>query len=320
MRRLSLLAFATACACATRGAEPKMSFEELYATSASRSRAPDAAPAPLRVRPPAPETAPELHAVLAAFASRAQGLRQQVARGGTMPAAQVENWEQVTFALDGFLSRPSAPRVGSGDLLQAQSVLEAELERDGFTYGDMPAPLAEAVVLRVGRLALRTAELRRLEQPPEPAEDALPRFSWPVAPVSVTSLFGYRWHPVTGVHRRHLGVDLAATQGQPIYTADKGVVLRAGHNGDHGLQVEVQHEGRWVTRYSHLSRVLVDPGEVLERGNAVGLAGETGLATGVHLHFELWRDGQPMDPLEALGDAEPPPEPVPSVARGPVSR
>ena len=166
-----------------------MRFEELYATSASQSRAPDAAPAPLRVRPPAPETAPELHAVLAAFASRAQGLRQQVARGGTMPAAQVENWEQVTFALDGFLSRPAAPRVGSGDLLQAQSVLEAELERDGSTYGDMPAPLAEAVVLRVGRLALRTAELRRLEQPPEPAEEALPRFSWPVDPVSVTSLF-----------------------------------------------------------------------------------------------------------------------------------
>ncbi|MFP2959501.1 M23 family metallopeptidase [Myxococcus sp. 1LA] len=320
MRRLSLLAFVTACACASRGAEPKMSFEELYASSAPRRGGSEVAPAVMRPRQPAPETAPELHAVLSAFASRAQTLRQQVARGGAMPTAQVENWEQMTFALDGFLARSVAPRVGSGDLLHAQSVLEAELERDGFTYGDMPGSLAEAVVLRVGRLAVRTAELRRLEQPPEPDEDAPPRFSWPVDPVSVTSLFGYRWHPVTGVHRRHLGVDLAATQGQPIFAADKGVVLRAARNGDHGLQVEVQHEGRWVTRYSHLSRLLVVAGEVLERGNAVGLAGETGLATGVHLHFELWRDGEPMDPLEALGDAEPPPEPTPPMARGPDGR
>ncbi|AKQ68636.1 Membrane protein related to metalloendopeptidase [Myxococcus hansupus] len=294
-----------------------MSFEELYASAPSRSPGQGAEGAALRVRHRVPESSSELHATLATFSTQAQALRQQVARGGVMPAAQVENWEQVTLALDGFLLRPVA-RVDSSDLLRAQSLLETELERDGFTYGDIPATLAEAVVLRVGRLAVRTAELRRLEQPPVAAEDLPPRFSWPLEPVSVTSLFGYRWHPVTGVHRRHLGIDLKATQGQLIFSADKGVVLRAGRNGDHGLQVEVQHEGRWVTRYSHLSRILVDAGEVLERGNAVGMAGETGLATGVHLHFELWLDGQPMDPLEALGDAEPPPEPAPPVARGPA--
>nr|WP_236673694.1 M23 family metallopeptidase [Comamonas sp. JC664] len=312
---MSLFALVTACACANRGAEPKMSFEELYASAPSRSLGPESEGASPRLRHRAPESPSELHATLATFSTQARALRQQVARGGVMPAAQVDNWEQVNLALDGFLRRPVA-HVNSGDLLRAQSLLETELERDGFTYGDIPASLAEAVVLRVGRLAVRTAELRRLEQPPEEAEDALPRFSWPLEPVSVTSLFGYRWHPVTGVHRRHLGIDLRATQGQLIFTADKGVVLRAGRNGDHGLQVEVQHEGRWVTRYSHLSRILVEPGEAVERGNAVGMAGETGLATGVHLHFELWLDGQPMDPLEALGDAEPPPEPGAPVAQG----
>ncbi|WP_426749451.1 M23 family metallopeptidase [Myxococcus sp. Y35] len=316
MRRLSLLTFITACACAGRGAEPKMSFEEFYGSSSGRARASAAEAVMPRTRPPAPASVSELHATLTAFAAQAQALRQQVVRGGAMPAAQVENWQQVNHALDGFLQRP-VPLLGSSDLLRAQGLLETELERDGSTYGDIPASLAEAVVLRVGRLAVLTAELRRLEQPPEVAEDAAPRFAWPLEPVSVTSLFGYRWHPVTGVHRRHLGIDLAATHGQPIYTADKGVVLRAGRNGDHGLQVEVQHDGGWVTRYSHLSRVLVDPGEVLERGNAVGLAGETGLATGVHLHFELWRDGEPMDPLEALGDVERLPEPTTPVARGP---
>ncbi len=293
-----------------------MSFEEFYGTSA-RARGADVGATGPRGDHEVPESAPALHAALATFASQAQAHRGQVARGGPMPPAQVENWERMNHALDGFLQRRVA-RLDSSDLLRAQSLLETELERDGFTYGDIPAPLAEAVVLRVGRLAVRTAELRRLEQPPEVVDDdAPPRFSWPLEPVSITSLYGYRWHPVTGVRRRHLGIDLAATQGQAIFTADKGVVLRAGRNGDHGLQVEVRHEGRWVTRYSHLSRLLVEPGEVLERGHAVGLAGETGLATGVHLHFELWRDGEPMDPLEALGDAEPSPAPRPPMAQVP---
>ncbi len=303
-----------------------MSFEELYGSEEPHPPAPPPKPpsqgyveiAPARPRlhvrgKAAPETSEELQAALTSFGQRAQGYRRQVARGGAMPVAQVENWEEMARALDGFLTRP-VERTDSRDVARARGVLEAELELDGRTYGDMPATLAEAVVLRVGRLALRMVELRRLEHPA--GTDGLPRLSWPVDPVSVTSVFGFRWHPITGEHRRHLGVDLAAQQGQAVYTAERGVVLRAGWNGDHGLQVEVQHEGRWVTRYSHLSRVLVEPGEVLERGHAVGLAGETGLATGVHLHFELWRDGEAVDPLDALGDDGEAPAGAPPVAWG----
>nr|WP_225937794.1 M23 family metallopeptidase [Myxococcus sp. RHSTA-1-4] len=286
-----------------------MSFEEAYGASPSRSPASagGSTPRPL-ARGALPRSSAELEAALAAFAERARMYRQQVARGGAMPDSQVENWEGMNRALDGFMSRPLG-RSDARGVEQARSVLEAELEQDGRTYGDMPGTLAEAVMLRVGRLALLMASMHRQEHPE--AAGGLPRLSWPVAPVSITSLFGYRWHPITGRHRRHLGVDLAAHHGQVIYTAEKGVVLRAGWNGDHGNQVEVQHAGRWVTRYSHLSRVLVEPGEILERGDALGLAGETGLATGVHLHFELWRDGEPMDPLDALGGEETPSEGAP---------
>ncbi len=288
-----------------------MSFEELYGSPSAPATPDVSASTPRRgARKAVPGTPAELEAALASFAERARAYRQQVSRGGAMPASQEENWVEVTHALDGFLSRPM-DRADAQGVARAQRVLEAELEQDGRAYGDMPGALAEAVMVRVGRLALLMAELHRLEHPAE--ADGLPRLAWPVAPVSITSLFGYRWHPVTGEHRRHLGVDLAARQGQAIYTADKGVVLRAGWNGDHGNQVEVQHAGRWVTRYSHLSRVLVAPGEILERGDALGLAGETGLATGVHLHFEVWRDGQALDPLDALGgDPEAPrEEPLP---------
>jgi murein DD-endopeptidase MepM/ murein hydrolase activator NlpD len=301
-----------------------MSFEELYGSTEPRPPAPPPEPgqgyveiAPARPRPGArrasPETSEALQASLDVFAKRAREYRRQVARGGAMPAVQVENWEEMARALDGFLARP-VERTDSRDLVKARAVLEAELELDGRTYGDMPASLAEAVVLRVGRLALRMVELRRLEQPS--GVDGLPRLAWPVDPVSVTSLFGYRWHPITGEHRRHLGVDLAAQRGQAVYTAARGVVLRAGRNGDHGLQVEVQHEGRWLTRYSHLSRILVEPGEILEPGHVVGLAGDSGLATGVHLHFELWRDGEAVDPLDALGDEGEATPAAPSVAWG----
>ncbi|MFP2912990.1 M23 family metallopeptidase, partial [Pyxidicoccus sp. 3LFB2] len=317
VRRLSLLTLVTACACAAPRVEPKMSFEELYGPSRSQplaSGAVEAAASALSgTHLTASETSATLQAALASFAERARAYRARVARGGAMPAEQAANWEAMTRAMDGFLARPVAG-TDSQDVLRAQSVLEAELEQDGRTYGDMPGALAESVVLRVGRLAVRMAELRRLERPAE--TEGLPRLTWPLAPVSITSLFGHRWHPVTGEHRRHLGVDLAAKPGQAVYTAEKGVVLRAGWNGDHGNQVEVQHAGRWVTRYSHLSRVLVEPGEVLERGDALGLAGETGLATGVHLHFELWRDGQALDPLDALGGDEASPLEGTPMARG----
>jgi murein DD-endopeptidase MepM/ murein hydrolase activator NlpD len=81
-------------------------------------------------------------------------------------------------------------------------------------------------------------------------------------------------------------------------------VLRAGWNGGHGNQVIVQHTGNVTTRYSHLSRLLVAPGDIVEEGDVVGAAGRTGMATGVHVHFELWREGEPSDPLDEMGPTD----------------
>ncbi|RKG82349.1 M23 family metallopeptidase [Corallococcus exercitus] len=302
MRRPAVLALLALSACATPQRE-KMSFEELYATSGdsgfvSDSAAPFLPHEPERARGPlAPERSPELDAALTAFAQQAQAYRGKVQRGSAMPADQVRNWEAMNAALDAFLARP-VEHTDTRDLTRARGIMEAELEQDARLYGDMPGPLAEAVVVRVGRLIVRASTLRRWELPTEPSGP--PRLAWPVEPVTITSLYGERWHPITGQLRRHSGVDLAARRGQPVGVAEKGVVLRAGWNGDHGKMVEVQHDGQWVTRYSHLSEVLVTTGEVLAKGDVVGLAGDTGLATGVHVHFELWHDGSSLDPLEAL--------------------
>lgn len=301
-------------ACAAPRARQKMSFDELYSKPAPSSVAGKAAAAspggrsgkmPQARRKSAQlEDAPpsqELRAALATFATQARAARAQVQRGSVMPHAQVLNWREMNVTLDAFL-RQSARKTSSLDVVRARVTLEAELEEDARTYGDMPADLADAVLARMDLLAVRMAELRLLQLKPSKKKPL--QFVWPVDPVVITSVYGNRVHPITGQERDHLGLDLAAKRGQLVTAAARGVVLRAGWNGAHGNQVIVEHDGNVTTRYSHLSRVLVTPGEVLEEGDVVGAAGKTGLATGVHLHFELWRDGQPVDPLDELGPTD----------------
>ncbi|MBN1208325.1 MAG: M23 family metallopeptidase [Myxococcaceae bacterium] len=309
LRLASLSVLALLAACATPRSEGKVSFEEAFAPR-SEAPAPEAAaaPAPVRLKRkprtitapgkelPTARTSPELQAALTAFVNRARAYRRQVERGSPMPAEQVKNWEGVNGSLEAFLSRP-AEKTSALDIVRARVTLEAELEEDARLYGDIPQALAETVMTQVGELTARMSDVRRLMVQ---TIRQVPRFTWPIAPVSVTSHFGAREHPILGEARDHLGVDLAARRGQAVAASAAGVVLNAGWNGNHGYQVEIQHAPRVFTRYSHLSRVLVAPGEIVERGDVVGLAGDTGLATGVHLHFELWKDGRPKDPLDEV--------------------
>lgn len=310
---LSLLALLSACV--TSRAEDKISFDEAFGPR-SQEPEPQTEPAPVpvarvntkkrEIKPPGKDlptarTSPELQAALASFVNKAREYRRQVQRGSPMPSEQQENWEKMAGATDTFLSRP-AEKTSSMDIVRARVTLEAELEEDARSYGDIPEELAESVMTRVSELSARMADVRRLMVK---TVDAPTKFTWPISPVSVTSGFGEREHPILGEMKEHLGVDLAAKRGQPIFAAAPGVVLTAGWNGGYGYQVEVQHAARISTRYGHLARVMVEPGQILERGDLVGLAGDTGMATGVHLHFEVWKDGRARDPLDELdrGDA-----------------
>ncbi|MDC0714008.1 M23 family metallopeptidase [Stigmatella sp. ncwal1] len=309
MSRLAAIALVALSACATPRAD-KVSFEEAFGSPSASPPAEEALPAPVRrpkrvlaapgVELPSARKSLELEAALAFFVDQARAYRRVVERGSPMTSSQVQNWEQINGALDAFLERPAA-KTSSLDVVRARVTLESELEEDARTYGDIPPELAEAVMSRVSLLAVRMTEVRGLVVK---SSRQAPRLSWPLEPVSVTSHFGERVHPIKGEVRDHLGVDLAARRGQAIAAAAPGVVLRAGWNGAHGYSVEVQHAERVLTRYSHLSRVLVETGEILERGDVLGLAGDTGLATGVHLHFELWEDGQPIDPLDGMGSPQ----------------
>lgn len=113
----------------------------------------------------------------------------------------------------------------------------------------------------------------------------------------LTSGFGARFHPILGYVRFHKGVDLAASAGTPIVAAADGRVIEAGWHGGYGEQVEIAHSGGLDTRYGHMSRIAARIGQVVRKGEVIGWVGSTGLSTGPHVHFEVTRNGAPVNPM-----------------------
>ncbi|RCJ31985.1 peptidase M23 [Nostoc minutum NIES-26] len=106
-------------------------------------------------------------------------------------------------------------------------------------------------------------------------------------PAPITSLFGWRTHPITGGQRFHAGTDLGAAMGTPILAAAKGQVESADWMGGYGLAVVIQHTSAQQTLYGHMSEIFVQPGQWVEPGTVIGRVGSTGNSTGPHLHFEV---------------------------------
>ena len=112
----------------------------------------------------------------------------------------------------------------------------------------------------------------------------------------LTSSFGLRRHPILGFSRMHQGMDFGAPMGAPIVAATDGVVAFAGRHGGHGNYVRLSHVGGISTGYAHMSRIVARPGERVRQGQLIGYVGSTGLSTGPHLHYEVFRNGQAINP------------------------
>jgi murein DD-endopeptidase MepM/ murein hydrolase activator NlpD len=121
-------------------------------------------------------------------------------------------------------------------------------------------------------------------------------------PVSgtVSSRFGLRLDPFSGFPEFHRGTDIAAARGTPVSATADGDVIRAGWEGDYGNSIMLAHPGGLATRYAHLDRILVRRGDPACKGAVIGTVGETGRATGAHLHYEALRDGRCIDPKPYL--------------------
>src|SRR3546814_17928723 len=105
-----------------------------------------------------------------------------------------------------------------------------------------------------------------------------------------------RLHPLLGYARMHKGVDFGAPHGAPILAAAAGRIEFAGSNRGYGKYVKISHGNGLATAYAHMSRFKVSAGQRVQQGQVIGYVGSTGMSTGPHLHYELYRNGRPADP------------------------
>jgi murein DD-endopeptidase MepM/ murein hydrolase activator NlpD len=177
-------------------------------------------------------------------------------------------------------------------------------------------PVVDAGGVRYARLhvAGRVLEAFRFERDGEAAfftreGESLRKFllRTPVSGARMSSGFGMRRHPILGYNRMHRGVDFAAPTGTPIYAAGDGRLARVGRHGGYGNYVRIEHGGGYATAYAHLSRFAAGmrAGRRVQQGEVIGYVGSTGRSTGPHLHFEVLKNGEQVDPL---GVAQPPAE------------
>lgn len=215
------------------------------------------------------------------------------------------DYEEQKRAYAGDLARKRELLRGAQEVrAEAQEELD-ELEAEAEAMTDRIRMLSE-LLRRRQEEQRRLARLRRQERRPpssagEPDEPDVPE-PWRgglLRPCNgpITSGFGYRRHPILGRRKMHTGIDIAAQSGAPIYAAARGTVLLAAYTRGYGNCVILDHGDGRTTLYGHASALLVQSGQVVTRGQVIARVGMTGMATGPHLHFEVRRNGVPVQPF-----------------------
>jgi murein DD-endopeptidase MepM/ murein hydrolase activator NlpD len=189
------------------------------------------------------------------------------------PATPTESVNAVPAQLP--IEAEAAPSVQIGAL---------NLSNEGIGWQPQAAPESSSVV-SPGKSYLNLGLL----QPLSAVSQSLVKIIFPVAvPAPITSLFGWRIHPISGAQKLHTGTDIGAAMGTPVMAAMAGRVILSDDMGGYGLTVVIEHDnGMRQTLYGHMSQLFVRPGDVVQQGTVVGRVGSTGASTGAHLHFEL---------------------------------
>ena len=190
-----------------------------------------------------------------------------------------------------------ATRVSIGRDVGAADTFDIVVERERAATGETRTGGLLLVRLDQGRKAVSLARWGDGTQWFDQAGETERRGTMGL-PVSgrVTSSYGRRMHPLLGFMRMHKGLDVGAPYGTPIYAAMDGVVAMAGRNAGYGNFVKLQHPGGLASGYGHLSRFAVRTGTRVRSGQVIGYVGSTGLSTGPHLHWEVWRNGVSVNP------------------------
>lgn len=223
---------------------------------------------------------------LQAQANRLNALGERLTEAG-----QLEDGEFDFQGTPGQGGTEAAGDMPLGDLLTGLDEVQAQFEASGRQLGVMESLLFD----------------RQLEN------NALPVRS-PVRRSYITSGFGYRADPFGRGRALHKGIDFDANIGDPVMAVADGVVSFAGSKSGYGHTIEVDHGNGYVTRYAHNSRLSVKAGDLVRAGQQVAKAGSSGRSTGAHVHFEVWENGQVVNPRKFLADS--PGAPVAKRGRG----
>ena len=176
-------------------------------------------------------------------------------------------------------------------------------EGDEFATGSAQVPdITAALDALEAQLVDRQQQLAVLESLMSTrslGERVLPG-GWPIIGGWISSHFGHRSDPITGRGAFHAGVDFAAPKGSKVIATGAGVVTFSGYKTGYGYVVEVSHPTGYLTRYGHNSRNLVSEGQTVQKGESIAIIGSTGRSTGTHVHFEVVRDGNTLNPMRYL--------------------
>lgn len=126
------------------------------------------------------------------------------------------------------------------------------------------------------------------------------RFIMPVIGGEITSNYGDRIHPITGIKTHHAGLDIGVDEGTPVMASADGIIMMAGWYGGYGKVVMIKHGESFTTVYGHNSKILVNEGDMVKQGDIIALAGSTGNSTGPHCHFEIRVNGIDVNPYNFL--------------------
>lgn len=204
------------------------------------------------------------------------------------PTTSATNFYRALLAVDGWDA-----------LVPTLAAHKTQRNADPYHYERYWSAAVEVVTALAGTTTAPAADPGCASAPPA----GLPVEGW-VRPAAgpVTSPYGWRIHPVSGLRKFHRGTDIGAPCGAPIYAAGPGVVVRAGPAASYGTLIAIDHGGGVLTRYAHMwnDGVLVAVGSSVVGGAGIGLVGSNGDSTGCHLHFEVQRGGQTVDPSAAL--------------------
>jgi len=242
-----------------------------------------------------------------------------VARWNEDLAAQGEQLSRIERNVDDQVSA-LATRVGRMqaqlirlDALGKQLTEVAKLKRGEFDFDEPPAvggpesagegPVVPALDAMLDSMDAQIDDRRRqltalqnLIMTRELARQIVPG-GRPVEAGYISSLYGQRTDPFDGNQATHRGLDFAGVAGTQVLAVADGIVSHTGLDGGYGRMIEITHGNGYVTRYAHNAKILVQPGQTVKRGDAIALMGSTGRSTGPHVHFEVLRDGKPMNPL-----------------------